>query len=280
MSEPKYYPILFTGEMVRAIPENRKRMTRRLVKPQPLSVTEDDSAFERCDTRGGSTMLVGPKYCPSGYRRLRWFHMPARENGLIGCLHNGLKPTPARIRDFDRHNRGFYGDELPRYAECELALICPYGQPGDRLWGRETWRVATAEPGIEGVAYRADFVGNPQAARNVRWRPSIFMPRWASRITLEITGVRVERVQDISEADAVAEGIVEFEGPLYGLPEWKPEERQPTAREAFLHLFYGLRKRAPKTENPWVWVIEFKKLEHNPRQRAGGASRANAGHLI
>ena len=80
-------------------------------------------------------------------------------------------------------------------------LRCPYGVPGDRLWVREAWRLPDGAP--KGwVDYRAD-----DTRDGFKWKPSIHMPRWASRITLEVTDVRVERLQDISEADAMAEGV-------------------------------------------------------------------------
>lgn len=107
----------------------------------------------------------------------------------------------------------------------DSALRCPYGAPGDRLWVRETWQAihvsidpetgcgddVQAAPSIPkdsqngwwGVVYAAT---DPQA-NGFAWRPSFYMPRWASRITLEVTEVRVERLQDISEEDAIAEGI-------------------------------------------------------------------------
>ena len=91
---------------------------------------------------------------------------------------------------------------------------CPYGAPGDRLWVRESWRVygdhgrdkasTSTCTGPDSCEYKADFSGEELEMRE--WRPSIYMPRWASRITLKVTGVRVERVQQISEEDAIAEG--------------------------------------------------------------------------
>lgn len=136
----------------------------------------------------------------------------------------------------------------------EWGAKCPYGVIGDRLWVRETfsfvggqgvWELSQAQSlGVERWLYRAD------GAAADRWWPSIHMPRAASRITLGVTGVRVERVQDINEADAMAEGFGEQE-----------DAHEPCARDKFLSTFYDLNERAPRTENPWVWVIEFRRLE-------------------
>lgn len=140
---------------------------------------------------------------------------------------------------------------------------CPYGAPGDKLWVRETWdfrpwaeadsprnvRIAYGAGGDQRDAVAPDG-WNPTLYGSARWRPSIHMPRWASRLTLDVTGVRVERVQDIIAADAIAEG---FGG--------QEDAHEPCARDKFLATFYDLNKRAPRTENPWVWVIEFRKPE-------------------
>lgn len=101
-------------------------------------------------------------------------------------------------------------------SDSEWDARCPYGVPGDRLWVREAWApeqydasataIAELEASVRRPAYRADFRGEPA----YKWRPSIHMPRKASRILLEVTDVRVERLQDISEADAIAEGIFEL----------------------------------------------------------------------
>lgn len=152
---------------------------------------------------------------------------------------------------------------------------CPYGIPGDRLWVRETF--ATEKYGTDTVcAYRAscpddlfDFVHwNGEIARiHVdRWKPSLHMPRWASRILLEVVSVRVERLTDISEADVKAEGMIEGckDGCLikYGLPSWAWRDY----RSKFCHAFKDLwdSVASPGTDwssNPWVWVIEFKRVE-------------------
>jgi len=128
---------------------------------------------------------------------------------------------------------------------------CPYGQPGDRLWVRETW--APDDDG--GYCYRADCTPNlqPDTPANrhehdnrigeqwARWHPSIHMPRKASRITLDVTGLRAERLQAISEADLQAEG-----SPIHHPPKtW------------FSRLWASINGPASWAANPWVWVIEF-----------------------
>ena len=127
---------------------------------------------------------------------------------------------------------------------------CPYGVPGDRLWVRETH--CAFERGH--VHYAADFTRDPKGEREhgVRWTPSIHMPRWASRITLEITDVRVERLQEISEADAIAEGTAPYRLPVH------------PAREALRHvdgyaqLWDSINGAGSWAANPWVWVVSFK----------------------
>lgn len=198
----KERPILFTGEMVRAILEGRKTQTRRVVK------------------------------------------LPIIDRNGSGC-------------------------EL---GASEILQYCPHGQVGDRLWVRETFTTDFLGP-LNKIVYRAD---KPEA--NCTWKPSIFMGRKHSRITLGIACVRVERVQDISKADAIAEGIDRVKN----LPGWKnyefktahPRKGQPaTDKEHRIHAYESPRaafkslwdsinaKRGFGWEkNPWVWVIEFRKI--------------------
>lgn len=147
---------------------------------------------------------------------------------------------------------------------------CPYGQTGDRLWVRETWRVSChlddwpprdciRVDESRQMQYVAD--GFEPASCYSEWgktRPGIFMPRHLSRITLEVTGVRVERLQDISEADAIAEGI---DGPLcaqFTTRSPASDHLLPAAVHAYAGLWESLNaKRAPWASNPWVWVVEF-----------------------
>ncbi len=164
-------PILFSGEMIRAVLDGRKTQTRRVVKPQPV----------------------------------------------------GLWAAPGKSR-------------------------CPYGQPGGRLWVRETFYPERSHRGP--VSYRATWPRDDDPPDG-GWKPSIFMPRWASRITLEIVSVRVEQVQDISEDDARAEGVDDGTGqtrPLH--PYW------------FRALWDSINsKRGYGWEkNPWVWVVAFRRV--------------------
>lgn len=183
----KERPILFSAEMVRAILENRKSVTRRVIKTD-------------------HTLLDDPNI------------------------------LPATIEAY----------------KTAWVKTCPYGQPGDRLWVRETWAdsFASDDDSHNGYVYAATNHG-PEPRR---WRPSILMPRLASRITLEITGVRVERVQDITEEDAMVEGfkalhVVFSHGPSY--------------RDTFIEYWNLLNaKRGYGWDaNPFVWVIEFKRSE-------------------
>jgi hypothetical protein len=141
-------------------------------------------------------------------------------------------------------------------------IRCPFGQPGDRLWVRETHVITNANE----VVYRADYPSNaeergmenipPESA--VRWRPSIHMPRWASRITLEIVDVRVERVQDISNEDAIAEGC--NGGPhVEGYGENNPAD--PYEEFAILWDTINAKRGHPWSANDWVWALTVRRIE-------------------
>lgn len=176
----------------------------------------------------------------------------------------------------------------PRFGEkCAKLVPCPYGAPGDRLWVRETWRTEELADGTDGVRFPdgafcacentpevGDAWGSQHSAKSARrgtvWRPSIHMPRWASRITLEVTGVRVERLQDISEEDARAEGaqVVPFY-PDDGFPlsdGWTHVGDDgkcvlyTSARDSFRSLWESINGADSWAENPWVWVVSFKRV--------------------
>lgn len=234
-------PILFSGPMVRAILDGRKTQTRRIVNPQP---TRDDI-------------------------RADWYY-----------------PTVVdRLGEEGPGERTFGAFSI----DGEWGTRCPYGSPGDTLlWVRETWqqfapRPAPADemPANACIHYRADFSDADLRLRTdedgdplpqLRWRPSIFMPRWASRLTLRVTNVRVERLHEITEQDAKAEGVAQgdIEPDEHG--PWRvgfvlgDEDGKcglwPTARRAFEVGWDSINgKRAPWASNPWVWVVGFERME-------------------
>ncbi len=145
---------------------------------------------------------------------------------------------------------GCYPEDVPELIrEC-----CPYGVPGDRIWVRETWAEAGASaPDLK--LYRANYpehvpsiYENVPPAEEIRWTPSIHMPRTASRILLEITDVRVERLRSMSQDDARAEGVIAASGPM-------------EAGLAFRELWDSIYGEESWKATPWVWVIEFKRVE-------------------
>lgn len=156
------------------------------------------------------------------------------------------------------------GEPVPQ----EMLACCPYGAPGDRLWVRETWAhdcphcvdVRCGNP--DHIWYRASESERvaQSFAGTARWRPSIHMPRWASRLTLEVIRVRVERVRDISEADAKAEGVQPIPGHRYA-PFGSKEFRQLNHRDYFRAKWdcINAKRGFGWDTNPWVWVVEFKR---------------------
>lgn len=143
---------------------------------------------------------------------------------------------------------------------------CPYGKPGDLLWVRETWAPATNG---RGALFRAD------AESLIRWRPSIHMPRWASRLTLRITDVRVQRLQDmegqapyLGESDALAEGVnrISHGDGNYYFSAFRDEPHpknwgDPT--DAFREMWESINGPGSWDENPWVWALSFDVIEAN-----------------
>ncbi|MBA4707553.1 hypothetical protein [Aquitalea aquatica] len=152
----------------------------------------------------------------------------------------------------------------------QILAECPYGEPGDQIWVRETWDFLPSGTSECMIRYFADNAMeqrttpsnfNPFIYGNEKKRPSIHMPRWASRILLEIVSVRVERLQDISEADSLAEGV---------LPEPCDHSRRSceeigcygdTAKAAYRGLWEQINGPSSWHSNPWVWVVEFKRIE-------------------
>lgn len=160
---------------------------------------------------------------------------------------------PGRWRLFDA--------EHPSASLAQYTMpACPYGQPGDRLWVRETWAyhlhaMAASNPEVSGPwVYAAD--GDQALWQRLceRWRPSIHMPRTACRLVLKITSVRLERLNEISDADALAEGIDRHDVLTDGEPPpgWH--------RGTFEKLWERINGTESWAANPWVWVIEFRRL--------------------
>lgn len=148
------------------------------------------------------------------------------------------------------------------------ATSCPFGTVGDRIWVRETWAEAGAgAPNLK--LYRANYPAhvpphyeNVPPADEISWTPSIHMPRAACRILLEITSVRVERLNAISEEDARAEGIID--GGCLNCGEPEPcgcANPEPDATDAFAYMWQSIYGQENWNANPWVWVIEFKCIE-------------------
>lgn len=162
-----------------------------------------------------------------------------------------------------------------------VEVPCPYGAPGDRLWVKETWRAEErGADAIDGVRFRADDafveIAPTQAAANEwvdaydngkhgnKWRPSIFMPRWASRITLEVTDVRVERVQSISDADIAAEGVTEAavrELRVHKSAKAWTDTVGAMPRDLWRIVWSTINGAESWGSNPWVWVLSFRRVE-------------------
>ncbi len=220
MSTQVERPILMAGPMVRAILDGSKTQTRRVIKPQP----------ELCKSN------------VPGASDEDWFHWKG-EN---------------------------YDDYNPIEAKC------PYGKPGDQLWVRETCillppdhyldptkpRDAIVNGGqLNGVAYRANTDAEGDEIRKeygYKWRPSIHMPRWASRINLLVKDVRVERLQDISKDDAIAEGV-----PEEFSAEFEHWDGDPDMCQKIFGKFWDSinAKKHPWSSNPWCWCITFERIE-------------------
>ncbi|MGQ6038986.1 morphogenetic protein [Serratia sp. IR-2025] len=203
---------------------------------------------------------------------------PVIFNGeMVLAILDGRKTQTRRVIKLS-HERGMVNPVIRgRNGEissisCRLApTLCPFGQVGDRLWVRETWQGPLVDEehlddyranadkfqAPEFCEYAADGGTRPEFCDlddNTRqgWRPSIHMPRWASRISLEITAVRVERLNDISEEDAKAEGV------KAGVC---PGHEHMMHQVAFSELWQSIYGAESWRANPWVWVIEFKHVE-------------------
>lgn len=161
-------------------------------------------------------------------------------------------------------------DREPVVYEVTNLYKCPYGQPGDVLWVRESFTTPFLYDGAEqDFYYRADFDTSTPHVRHItgcKWSPSIHMPKAAARIWLEVTEVKVERLQDITEDSAKAEGVFEYEDETFKNYFKKKGLRAQDgvecllAKGSFQSLWCSINGIESWTANPWVWVIKFKVL--------------------
>ncbi|EPM0748094.1 hypothetical protein WJH50_003423 [Klebsiella pneumoniae] len=205
---------------------------------------------------------------------------------MVRAILDGRKTQTRRPVKFPVHDKNLgcelAGNELAGELSAGNYLNSAFGKPGDRIWVRETWqaihdycdenghvderRYARSIPRHRGnywhPVYEEAWGNESREDRDFPWRPSIHMPRWASRILLEITGVRVERLNAISEEDARAEGIID--GGCLNCGEPEPcgcANPEPDATDAFAYLWQSIYGQENWNANPWVWVIEFKRVE-------------------
>mgnify|MGYP006374007585 CR=1 FL=1 len=143
------------------------------------------------------------------------------------------------------YSPGYADGALWNYSFREVIARCPMGQAGDRLWVRETWTAAMHDPkGPADCLYRADDNRGVEDLAEAKWTPSIHMPRWACRLVLPLVSVRVERLRDITEAGAKAEGVEPIGG---------------SYREGFRAVWESIY--GSWDLNPWIWVAEWDHIE-------------------
>ena len=195
---------------------------------------------------------------------------------MVRAILDGRKTQTRRPVKFPILDRNLgcelAGNELAGELSAGNYLNSAFGKPGDRIWVRETfcpvddtqyggekWVDYRATPRYE-ASHPAGWDSAPNDAEALKWRPSIHMPRWASRILLEITGVRVERLNSISQEDAQAEGL-ELTGwrPTYSDPDSGGEVMTPY--DNFAQLWESIYGEESWKANGWVWVISFERIE-------------------
>jgi len=195
---------------------------------------------------------------------------------MVNAIIEGRKTQTRRILKGSAEFKGPYNSAYIEQYKNDRGWkrICPHGKPGDRLWIREThafdkqldYLKASQLSKYEPVFYHANTMVRTVACSMIekgRTRPSIFMPRWASRIQLEITDIRVERLNDISEEDCDAEG---FGGdfPHVVMPTLDPgdwSDGQKSLPECYRDIWESINGPGSWDSNPFVWVISFKRVE-------------------
>lgn len=243
-------PILFSAPMVRAILEGRKTQTRRIVNPSKvLDAGQKRIGFEfsMVDAVAGDLAWIAAIGAASTKSKLKAMKELHREQQLN---------VPVRHPADDK-------DEP--WSECPRNRVYSPYTVGMRLWVKETWSCMEKEPtaGCE-VAYRADLNGGSSQVWEP-WKPSLFMPRWASRITLEVTEVRVQRLNDIPAEDCIAEGI-DYESHKCGCePCAMTSTICPASAssliEAYRSLWESINGLGSWEKNSWVWCITFKRIQ-------------------
>ena len=240
-------PIFFNDEMVRAILSGRKTQTRRPLKPQPDSVHDGAPYWNIGGYRAWEFLKNSPNILRKG--SVNPFKCPFRKVGNLlwvretFCLEYQAEcdqPPP-------------FEDNRPVRWEHEVSHLDP---EWTYRWIQPHYRATDPTPAL---AYE-DTDGEP----TVKWKPSIHMPRWASRITLEITDIRIERVQEITEEDAKGEGVLPCPHPLSEVDECLDCYLDSGEYAcSFLNLWDQLyaKKGLGVDANPWVWVVTFRKVE-------------------
>ena len=182
---------------------------------------------------------------------------------MVIAILNGSKTQTRRAVKLNASGRVELKGHNWHLDDPSAVNACPYGQPGDRLWVKETHL-----PKASGIIYRADYDMVEAAGLGGMyggWKPSIFCKREYSRILLEIVSVRIERLQEITPYDAVSEGLSRGltlgDNPGFGLPEWNQQRFRISPADAYQSLWESINGPESWDANPFVWVIEFKRVE-------------------
>lgn len=242
-------PIIFSGAMVRAILDGRKTQTRRVVKPQPPTghAWHGFTAFStKWSDEGKAVWALGDSPLLRDVHRVRCPY--GHPGDRLWVREAWAEVHPLQVADGRQAQAGRAGIPGPPPVDYRVVYRADGEYPPIYCLGGEPWPYRSLEPfERDGIQAFVDQLG---------WTPSIHMPRWASRITLQITGVRVERLQDISEADAQAEGVI----PAMAIC----DDDGVTHRDAFGDLWESINGAGSWAANPWVWVIEFKQSPERP----------------
>lgn len=234
--EVKYHPIIFSTPMITAILNGSKVQTRRIIKPQPIPQSGSPFGFAMASND------------------FEWPENKSFQCGTVSCKKAGPDGW------------------VKRNSKWEI---------GDMLWVRETWvrhnrskfmHYLCFQSGQLWYKYRAEGKENYDIGEKIKWKPSIFMPREASRIILKITDIKVERLQDISEEDARKEGVMptKYTSTVFksflGYKNYYPQDAEDkgvlkTAKESFKTLWHSINGEESWNHNPWVWAISFSPIK-------------------